>query len=182
MNDQAHHRRPSNHFKKHWGNPAICIFRPSSYDWRECEALCRNNRQIWEVIYSYYTDILWIMTTYYDTSSDIMIYHVLRYIMMYYDILWYIMLCILHVYIYICTCLYIYMYMFLCTYLYSFTHYTRLCNVCRMLYTINAAFPGVFPAISGPFLGPSDWWDHPHLLSVIFNGNNVRKAIVYHSQ
>jgi hypothetical protein len=121
VNDQAHHRRPSNHFKKHWGNPAICIFRPSSYDWRECEALCRNNRQIWGVIYSYYTDILWIMTTYYDTSSDIMIYHVLRYIMMYYDILWYIMLCILHVYIYmymfiyiyICTCFYVHIYIVL---------------------------------------------------------------------
>ena len=68
------------------------------------------------------------------------------------------------------------------TCLYSCTHYTRLCNVCRKLYTLNAAFPGVFPAISGPFLGPSDWRDHPHLLSLIFNGNNVRKAIVYYSQ
>ena len=122
MNDQAHHRRPSNHFKKHWGNPAICIFRPSSYDWRECEALCRNNRQIWGVIYSYYTDILWIMTTF-------MIRQVILWYIMYYDILWCIMIYIMiyyamyitclyiyiyvHVYIYICTCFYVYIYIVL---------------------------------------------------------------------
>ena len=105
--------------------------------------------------------------TQYELLRHIMIrHHVILWYIMYYDILW----CIMIYYAMYITCLY------------SCTHYTRLCNVCRKLYTLNAAFPGVFPAISGPFLGPSDWRDHPHLLSLIFNGNNVRKAIVYYSQ
>ena len=107
--------------------------------------------------------------TQYELLRHIMIrHHVILWYIMYYDILW----CIMIYYAMYITCLY------------SCTHYTRLCNVCRKLYTLNAAFPGVFPAISGPFLGflaigeiiPICYlW---FLMGII----NVRKAIVYHSQ